>query len=287
MKPSARMTLPPAAAVLALLATACAPTADLSSHSEPVSGPQAGAEAAPLPEGGFDYQLGGGYEPPEGVEIVVRDSTDEPAAGLYSICYVNGFQTQPGDREMWLDEGLVLLDGAGDPVPDPGWPDEYLLDTSDPDKRGRIAELLSETVAGCAEAGFAAVEFDNLDSFLRSDGALTAEDNFALAEELVAAVHGHGLLAAQKNTAEETERGLAAGYDFAITESCAAWNECDVYTDAYGVDGVLDTEYPGTLEERGMTFDEVCAHEDTPPRAILRDLDLVPEGREGYLYQAC
>ncbi|MFE6304407.1 endo alpha-1,4 polygalactosaminidase [Nocardiopsis sp. NPDC057823] len=266
-----------AVAALAVLATACAPAADLSSHAEPEG----------LPQGGFDYQLGGGYGPPDGVGIVVRDSTDEPEPGLYSVCYVNGFQTQPGEADRWLDEGLVLLDGAGEPVADPGWPDELLLDTSDPAGRERITELLAGTIGGCADAGFAAVEFDNLDSFTRSDGALTAEDNFALAEALVAVVHEHGMLAAQKNTAEETDRGVEAGFDFAVAESCGAWDECDVYAAAYGAEGVLDIEYPDTLEERGTTFAEVCADPDTPPRTILRDLDLVPEGARGHLYEAC
>ncbi|MFL1382347.1 endo alpha-1,4 polygalactosaminidase [Nocardiopsis protaetiae] len=266
-----------AAVAAALLATACAPSADLSAHAEP-DGP---------PPGGFDYQLGGGYPPPDGVEIVVRDSTDAPEPDRYSVCYVNGFQTQPGESDRWLDEGLVLLDDGGEPVADPGWPDEYLLDTADPAKRARITELLTETIEGCAATGFAAVEFDNLDSFTRSNGRLTADDNFALAEALVTVVHDHTMLAAQKNTAEETERGLAAGFDFAITESCGAWNECDVYTAAYGAENVLDIEYPDTLHERGLTFADVCADPDTPPRTILRDLDLVPPTAEGHLYEPC
>ncbi|CAL9393302.1 hypothetical protein SUDANB121_01314 [Nocardiopsis dassonvillei] len=264
-----RLTTLPAAAALAVLATACAPA------------------AGTLPEGGFDYQLGGGYRPPAGVEVVVLDSTEEPAPGSYPVCYVNGFQTQPGEEGRWLDEGLVLLDGEGEPVADPGWPDELLLDTSDPAGRERIAELLAETVAGCAEAGFAAVEFDNLDSYTRSDGALTAEDNLALAEELVAVAHDEGMLAAQKNTAGETERAREAGFDFAVAESCAAWGECESYTSVYGAQGVLDIEYPDTLRERGLTFADVCADPDTPPRTILRDLDLVPDGAEGYLYETC
>lgn len=40
--------------------------------------------------------------------VVVRDSTDMPEPGLYSICYVNGFQTQPGAE--WPVE--LLVDGA-------------------------------------------------------------------------------------------------------------------------------------------------------------------------------
>ncbi len=47
---------------------------------------------------GFDYQLGGDYPPPTGVTVVTRDVTGSPAPGTYGICYVNAFQTQPGQR---------------------------------------------------------------------------------------------------------------------------------------------------------------------------------------------
>lgn len=51
--------------------------------------------ALPPPGGAFDYQLGGGYQPTPATRIMTRDRSDRPAAGLYNICYVNGFQTQP------------------------------------------------------------------------------------------------------------------------------------------------------------------------------------------------
>ncbi len=249
-------------------------------------GAQAG-ESEALPEGGFDYQLGEAYPPPEGATIVVRDATAEPEPGIYSVCYVNGFQTQPGELDSWLDAGLVLLDGDGEPVADPGWPDEMLLDTSTDDKRERITEILAETVNGCAQAGFDAVEFDNLDSYLRSGGALSVDDNLALAGDLVASAHERGLAAAQKNAAEEAERGRdEAGFDFAVTESCAAWSECSVYTDAYG-DDVLDIEYPEDLEEVGANFEQVCSDPDLPSRTILRDLDLVGPDEADHVHARC
>ncbi|MEU3016967.1 endo alpha-1,4 polygalactosaminidase [Nocardiopsis sp. NPDC007018] len=251
-------------------------------------GAQAGEVDAALPEGGFDYQLGGAYPPPEEATIVVRDSSAEPASGTYSVCYVNGFQTQPGEETAWLEDDLVLLDEDGAPVADPGWPDEMLLDTSTGEKRKRIARRLGETVDGCARAGFDAVEFDNLDSHLRSGGALTVDDNLALAVEIVALAHGSGLAAAQKNAAEEAERGRdKAGFDFAVTESCAAWSECSAYTDVYGPDGVLDIEYPEDLDAAGTSFGAVCDDPATPPRSLLRDLGLVPPDQPGHVYERC
>ncbi|NYH51239.1 hypothetical protein HNR06_000828 [Nocardiopsis arvandica] len=262
-----------AALLLAVLCAGCASTAAV-----PVP--------EPPPKGPFDYQLGGAYTPAAGVATVVRDATDEPAAGLYSVCYVNGFQTQPQERDLWLSEhpGLLLRDTGGDPVADPDWPDEMLLDTSTADAREEIARVVGETVATCAERGFDAVEFDNLDSFTRSGDALTADDNLALAAELVAAAHGRGLAAAQKNAAETTGRARGeAGFDFAVAEECVAFDECGAYTGAYG-DGVLVVEYPDTL---GSSLAQACGAPGTPSRTILRDRDLLVPGEEGHLRESC
>lgn len=59
------------------------------------------AVTLPPANGKFDYQLGGAYTPASGTTTVVRDRTASPAAGLYNICYVNGFQTQAVDADWW------------------------------------------------------------------------------------------------------------------------------------------------------------------------------------------
>src|SRR5690606_22093185 len=161
------------------------------------------------PTGGFDYQLGGVYEPPPGTAIVARDSTALPAPGLYNICYVNGFHSQPGEADAWA--GLILEDAKG-PVADPAWPDEFLLDTSTSANRDAIADKLGTFVHSCATKGFDAVEFDNLDSYTRSGGALTAEDNLALAALRIADAQAAGLAVAQKNPAVLVMHGAAAWF---------------------------------------------------------------------------
>lgn len=193
-------------------------------------------EVSLLPAGAqVDYQLGGAYDPPQGVTVVVRDVTAEPAGLGYDLCYVNGFQTQPGDSEAWLSDhpDLVLhVDGA--PLEDPDWPDELLLDTSTAEKREAIAKILGEQVDTCAEKGFDAVEPDNLDSYTRSHGLLTEADNLALASLLVERAHAAGMAIAQKNTVELGDRGKAAGFDLAVAEDCAVYDECGDYTAVYG-----------------------------------------------------
>jgi hypothetical protein len=236
----------------------------------------------PPPEGAaFDYQLGGAYEPPAGVTVVARDSTESPVPGAYSICYVNGFQTQPGDE--WPAD-LLLTEHGGRPLEDPDWRDEVLLDISTESKRTRIAERHAATIARCADVGYAAVEFDNLDSFTRSGGALTLEDAVAFATPLVRLAHEHGLAAAQKNTAELGLRGRdEVGFDFAVTEECDRWEECTEFADVYA-GRVLNIEYTDDL--RGSA-DEVCARGATPASTILRDRGLVPAGSPGYAYARC
>ena len=249
-----------------------------------------GCTAAPQPtepvafpvNGSFDYQLGGAYPPGDGVSLVVRDRNAVPAEGVYSICYINAFQTQPGELDRWPDD--VLLTSGGAPVVDPDWPDEVLLDTSTEARREAITRVLSPWIQGCADAGFGGVEFDNLDSFTRSGGALRLEDNLALAVDIARIAHDAGLQVGQKNAAEfSVHLHDAAGFDFAVAEECAAYAECDVYTDVYG-DAIVDIEY---VDQLPQSFATLCTDPATPRRMILRDRELVTPADEGYVYQAC
>lgn len=236
--------------------------------------------ALPPVNAGVDYQLGGAYPPPAGVEVVSRDRNAAPAPGLYNICYVNGFQIQPDEEQLWLDQypDLILRDGNGDPVIDTDW-NEMLIDISTPDKRSQVAAIVKGWIGGCATAGFAALEIDNLDSFSRSQGLLTEDDAVATMRLFADAAHARGLPAAQKNSAELVGRRAEMGTDFVVAEECNRYTECDVYTGAYG-DHVIVIEY------RQVDFDAGCAA--FPELSIvLRDVDLVPMGTAGYVFDGC
>lgn len=280
------MTARPGAAIailtVMLLAAGCAAAADGSDAAEDSGG--AAPVGVTLPPAGAqpDYQLGGAYAPAEGVGIVGRDRSAEPAEGVYSVCYVNGFQTQPGELEEWPGD-LVLQDADGT-VFDPDWPDEALLDTSTADRRERIAAVIEPWIIGCADAGFDAVEFDNLDTYTRSDGAISLDDNLDLAERLVTIAHDAGLAAGQKNSAEDAARLREdAGFDFAVTEECAVFEECARYTEVYG-EHVIDIEYS---DELPRSFAEMCADAESPASMVLRDRDLVTPDDEAYVFETC
>jgi len=242
------------------------------------------AVVAPPPGSGFDYQLGGPYDPPEGATVVVRDRTAPPAGAGYDVCYVNGFQTQPDASAAFArDHPDLLIQVDGEPLVDPGWPDEYLFDTSTAENRRRLAAVVGPWIKGCRESGYDGVEIDNLDAFLRSEGATTASDNLALAEEYARIAHDAGLAIAQKNTPDLSAELRAAGYDFAVAESCREFDECAAYTAEYGT--VLDIEYTDELGADG--FDDSCADPDRPSSMILRDPELVTPEDPAYRYASC
>lgn len=277
-------------AVLVLLTlTACQANSGTGQAVDEPAGQDDTSVALPPTTGQFDYQLGAAYELDGGLDIVVRDATAEPAAGAYDVCYVNGFQTQPGEADLWLDgnEDLLLHDAAGELVVDPDWPDEYVLDPSTEAKRDGIVGILGQVITGCADAGFDAVEIDNLDTWTRftepDTGLIEQDAALALAGSYIDLAHESGLAIGQKNAAEATAAARELGFDFAVTEECAAYEECGAYTGVYG-EQVLQIEYTDNLPDG---FDAVCADPDRAPLTILRDRDLVGPEAAAYAYAQC
>ncbi len=150
-----------------------------------------------------------------------RDRTEAPAPGLYNICYVNGFQIQPGEGEWWAANhpDVILRGKDGKPVIDPDW-DETMLAPTSPARRAELAGVIGEWIAKCAADGFDAVEIDNLDTFTRSHGLITEDDAVAQMRLFADAAHAVGLPIAQKNSAEIVGRAGEMGTDFAVAEEC-------------------------------------------------------------------
>ncbi|WP_405164675.1 endo alpha-1,4 polygalactosaminidase [Nocardia sp. NBC_01499] len=246
--------------------------------------PQAGtASAAPavtLPpvHGGFDYQITTPYAPPSGVTIVSRDHSAERADGLYNICYVNGFQVQPGAEREWQDD-LLLRDKDGKVVYDTRWK-EALLDIRTADKRTRIADKVDQWIDECATKGFNAVEVDNYDSYSRSKGLLTTDQAVTFIAVLAKHSHDRGLAIGQKNGAELVDQKAAAGLDFAVSEECGDTEECGDYATAYD-NHVIDIEYT----EPGMSA--ACAGYGSKLSIVLRDVEVSAPGEPDYVRKTC
>lgn len=289
--PYARVTA--LAAALLLTLAACSDGDDGARGTKPKDKrKEESSNGVRLPGAGavFDYQLGGAYPPDSDVEVVSRDRAAKPARGAYNVCYVNAFQTQPGDAIDWWREHhpqLLLRDGSGeekgegkgDLVIDEDW-DEPLLDLSTPAKRTALLRVVGPWIDGCADDGFDAVEFDNLDSYERSDELLTPEDAAAFARLLTRRAHADGLAAGQKNTAALLPQRARIGFDFAVVEECARYGECAPFATAYH-DRVFDIEY------RAQDFTRGCARWKDRLSVTLRDLDVLPADEKGHVNRHC
>ena len=255
---------------------------------------KAGPAIGPPPaNAGFDYQIGGHYPLPDGVTVVSRDWFASPAAAdpVYSVCYVNAFQTQanepgvdrPDERSNWPKS--LVLDRLGD---DPNWGGEYLVDVSTARKRKRAARWVGQMTDGCAEKGYEAVEYDNLDSWTRFDGTPLARkvpfgkaDALAFAKRIAKRAHARGLAVGQKNTADVTSnQAEKAGFDFAIAEECARYRECRRYRRVHG-DHVIVIEY------RRKDFNRACDTVGEDLSVVLRDRLVRKPGAPKYKYDAC
>ncbi|MFJ6567906.1 endo alpha-1,4 polygalactosaminidase [Streptomyces sp. NPDC091292] len=271
-----------AAALLLTFTAACSSPDTGEQDDDRGSAPTRPSVRKPVAGAAFDYQLGGPYPPPDQVRAVARDRTAEPVPGLYNICYVNAFQAQPGDAVTWWQKhhpDLLLRDEDGALVIDEDW-EEPLLDIGTPARRDALMDVVGPWIDGCADAGYDAVEPDNLDSYERSDGLLGAPDAVAFATLLADRAHEQGLAIAQKNTTDLLPHRARVGFDFAVVEECARYDECGDFTDAYR-GRVFDIEYTDT------DFTTAC---DTWAKTLsitLRDRDVEPAGADGHVYRRC
>ncbi|MEU8663839.1 endo alpha-1,4 polygalactosaminidase [Actinoplanes philippinensis] len=244
--------------------------------------PKPGSWTPPPANATFDYQIGGVYTPPAGVTVVSRDSEAAPAAGLYNICYVNAFQAQPGAESWWTANHpeLLLRDAAGKLVIDEDW-DEVMLDFSTEAKRTALTGVVGGWMDRCAARGFQAVELDNLDSYTRSKGLLNQTQAIAYATSLATRAHARSLAVGQKNSAELSKANARRiGFDFAVAEECADYDECDAYTASYG-DNVIVIEY----SRAGFT--KACSAFGSRLSIVLRDVDVTTPGNRSYVHEAC
>ncbi len=156
------------------------------------------------------------------------------------MCYVSA-----GSWENWRPDATAFpesVKGASN-----GWPGERWLDVR---ARSVLVPIIEARVQKCVDAGFDAVEFDNVDGYTNSTGfPLAASDQLSYNRDLAGVAHAHGLAVGLKNDVEQAG-ALRTDFDFAINEQCFQYHECAVY-DAWTAHGqlVVEVEYSGNQKK--------------------------------------
>jgi len=141
------------------------------------------------------------------------------ATGAHAVCYVDA-----GTWEDWRPDASAYptsVLGRSD-----GWPGERWVDIR---ATAVLLPILAARVAKCAEAGFDAVDFDNVDGYTNDTGfPLTAAQQLTFDTDLAQLAHARGLSVGLKNDLGQLGQ-LQSVFDFAIDEQCAAYAECGAY----------------------------------------------------------
>ena len=125
-----------------------------------------------------------------------------------------------------------------------------------------------------------------LQTFDRSEGLLSKDNNFAVATALATYTHSKDLAIAQKNVAEHSKEGKEqVGFDFAIAEECQLEKECKSYTDVYD-NLVFEIEYTDN-EDADAVFQAACDDHGSTIAIVYRDRNTVPAGEADYHYEQC
>ncbi|MCI2238163.1 endo alpha-1,4 polygalactosaminidase [Kineococcus sp. TRM81007] len=189
-------------------------------------------------------------------EVVDRLHAD----GRRVICYLSAGTVEEYRDDAHRFPAEVVGKALGD------WPDERWLDVRRIDV---IGPVLLDRLDACRDADFDAVEPDNVDAWANDSGFdLTAEDQLRFNRWLAAAAHERGMGVALKNDLGQVA-DLVGDFDFAVNESCARYDECDLlqpFVDAGKA--VLHVEY-------GLTPAGFCEVAHRPGfSSVLKDRDL-------------
>ena len=107
------------------------------------------------------------------------------------------------------------------------------------------------------------------------------EEATQFARALATIAHARHLAVGQKNTPQlGAERAAMVGFDFAVSEECARYAECDAYRNVYG-DHVLDIEYDRP------SFDITCREVGLVASVVLRDRQVFRPGSATYQQANC
>ena len=155
----------------------------------------------------------------------------------YAICYVDA-----GTWESWRPDAKSFPPrrlGRSN-----GWSGERWLDIRRPSV---LLAIMGRRLTRCRDAGFDAVEFDNVDAFANATGfPITSADQLRYNLALARLAHQTGLAVGLKNDPGQVGR-LEPSFDFAVDEQCIEFHFCAALAPFVAAHKpVYDVEYAGS-----------------------------------------
>ncbi|HEV8563312.1 MAG TPA: endo alpha-1,4 polygalactosaminidase [Actinomycetota bacterium] len=179
-------------------------------------------------ETSWQWQLQGSIDTSIDVEMYDIDGFDTKKSlvtdlhddGRMVVCYISA-----GSWEDWRPDADDFPNSVLGH--DNGWPGEKWLDIR---KLGILRPIMRARLDMCADKGFDAVEFDNVDGYQNNTGfPLDGHDQLHYNIFLANQAHARDLSAVLKNDLGQVEE-LLPYFDFALTEQCFQYDECDKLT---------------------------------------------------------
>jgi hypothetical protein len=152
----------------------------------------------------------------DGFEVSKATVTDLHDAGRHVVCYLSAgaWENFRPDADAFPDSVLGRSNG---------WPGERWLDIR---KLGVLGPIMEARLDMCADKGFDAVEFDNVEGYQNRTGfPLHGADQLKFNVFLANQAHARGMSAVLKNDLGQIP-ALLPYYDFALNEQCHQYDEC-------------------------------------------------------------
>ena len=219
----------------------------LVAHS--ATGSTLGGRWSPAPGSTWQWQLQGHLDTSVDVDVYGIDMFDNSAAvveqlrddGRKVICYISA-----GSWERWRPDADNFSDAVTGRKLD-GWPGERWLDVR---RLNQLRPIMNARMNKCADKGFDAIEFDNVDGYTNQTGfPLSGSDQRRYNRYLADAAHNRGLAAGLKNDLDQIDV-LEPHFDFAVNEQCFQYHECGALDDFIDAGkAVFQVEYELAREE--------------------------------------
>ena len=182
----------------------------------------------PAPTDTVQVQLAGRVDTSIAADVFYIDGDETPAKtvealhakGARVVCYFSAgsYENYRADADAFPERTL------GKQLS--GYPDERWLDVR---RVGALMKIMEPRLDECADKGFDAADFDNVDGYQNSTGfSIGFKDQLRYNRRLAREAHERGLSASLKNDVGQV-RQLVGAFDFALNEQCLVYDECDRY----------------------------------------------------------